>query len=494
MDEFKTENINEQSKTNESVTEPVAEPVVEQQEFKESSEENIPEENINNEEQPAEYEVNSDVNNAGTNSNFSPFNYYENPKKQTPVVNIQKPKHKETETTTGIKIFSSILALVIVAGIFLVGGYFLGKGSNKSINKTNISTVIQNKPTDENAKNAAEIFEIANKSVVYIKVYNESNTQSSSAASGVIYSKSGYILTCDHIYSSVTSPKFKVTLYNGKEYDAKFVAGDTRSDLAVLKIKAENLDVAEFGNSSENIVGEQVFAVGYSCGFSDGASITTGIISANNRRVTSTTTSYSTTFTQIDSAINPGNSGGALFNAYGQVVGITSSKISGTVYEGVGFAIPSINATSIADSLIKNGYVKGRPKLGITYSVIDSVIAEQKGLPSGLCINEISSDSELYSKNISKGSIITHLNGEKITSANVLLNVIDNSTAGDSLTLTIYDSTTKESKDYTVKLIEDKGSSSYTEKSDSDEAYNSSEESIFGKSDSTPNEDNNLPF
>lgn len=442
---------------------------------------------------PSEYEVNSDVNNAGVNSNFEPFDYNKTVEKKPPYVNIEKQANSETTSTLGIKIFSGILALCIVAGICLVGGYFLGKGGNKSIYKTDISTAIKNKPVKADAKNAAEIFKSVNKSIVFIKVYNEKNTQNTGVASGVIYSKDGYIITCDHIYSSVSSPKFKVTLYDGKEYDAKYVAGDARSDLAVLKIDANDLVVAEFGNSDENVVGEEVYAVGYACGFADGASITTGIISANNRRVTSTTTSYSTKFTQIDSAINPGNSGGALVNAYGQVIGITSSKISGTVYEGVGFSIPSVSTTSIADSLIKNGYVKGRPKLGITYTTIDSIVSKQTGMPTGLCIAEISSDSELYGKNIPKGSIITHLNGEKITNSNIVLDAIDNSRAGDSLSITIYNSESKASKDYTVKLIEDKGSSSYTEKSLPEDNKNDGN-NIFGEFDSTPNEDNNLPF
>lgn len=438
---------------------------------------------------PAEFEANMDNN----GNEQKPFDYpFKN--KKPPYVEING-KNTETGTSAGIKIFCGLLAVCILAGVCLVGGYFLGRGSNKAVNKTSISTVVKNKPTKSNAKSSAEVFEEVNKSVVFITVYNEKNAQSRGVASGVIYSSDGYILTCDHIYSQISSPKFSITLYDGSVYDAKFIAGDTRSDLAVLKINAKNLTAATFGNSNENVVGETAYAVGYPCGFSDGASITSGIISANNRRISSSTTSYSTTFTQIDSPINPGNSGGALANCYGQIIGITSSKIAGSEYEGVGFAIPSVNATSIADSLIKNGYVKGRPKLGITYTMIDTVSSKLTGMPTGLCLSEISTDSGLYGKNIAKGSIITYVNGTKITDSSVILDIIDNSKAGDEVTVTVYDTTTKDSKDYKVKLIEDKGSSSFTEESS---ANSSSDDGngIFGNGNNKNNDDKNgtLPF
>lgn len=448
--------------------------------------ETVEENQVETPNEPQEYEGN--FNNVNSNEDFKPFEYQEPATPKPPYINIENtPIKEETKTSVGIKIFAGILTLCIVAGICLVGGYFLGR-NKKSINKTDISTVIEEKPVNKDSKNAAEIYDEVKKSVVYITVYSDSNTTSMGSASGVVYTKDGYILTCDHIYSDVVSPKFKVTLYDGTQYDAKFVAGDTRSDLAVLKVDATDLTPAAFGNSNENIVGENAYAVGYSCGFEDGSSITSGIISANDRRITSGKSSYSTTLIQIDTPINPGNSGGALVNSYAQVIGITSSKLSGSIYEGVGFAIPSVSATSIADSLIKNGYVKGRPKLGITYTVINSITSEKTGVPTGLCIAEISSDSELYGKEIAKGSIITHINGEKIINSRIILDFIDKSRAGDSLTVTIYDTEKKNSKDYTVKLIEDKGSSSYTEQDKQTDYSNG----LFGNDES--DQGNNLPF
>ncbi len=355
----------------------------------------------------------------------------------------------------GTRIFAFILAALMLCVLCLMGGFLFGKSFNKSGTQKSVGLASKSDSTEENIQT---VYNNTVSSVVSIKVYNSKNA---SIASGVIYTSDGYIITNDHIYSKIASPKFIVRLYDGTEYDAEYVAGDTRSDLAVLKIKATGLKAAVFGNSDELEIGETVAAIGYpGVSLNTTPSFTKGIVSSLNSRA-STTTSYSTKYIQTDAAINPGSSGGALVNAYSQVVGITSAKLAENDIEGIGFAIPSTTVKNVVDLLISDGYVKGRAKLGITYTVIDKMNADLKDLPVGLYVATVSSDSTLSKLGIKEGDIITHVNDKEITDSNIMLDIIESSKAGDTLVLTVYNSETKQSSVYNVQLIEDKGSSSY---------------------------------
>ncbi|MDE6124908.1 MAG: trypsin-like peptidase domain-containing protein, partial [Eubacterium sp.] len=172
-----------------------------------------------------------------------------------------------------------------------------------------------------------------------------------------------YILTCAHVISDGSS--FKVTLNDKTEYDATMVGYDAQTDIGVLVINATGLKIAEFAKSDSTVLGEQVVAIGCPGGIDFLNSISSGYVSALARPISSTI-GYDTDCIQIDAAINPGNSGGALFNMQGQVIGVNSSKIAATEYEGMGFAVPSDTAIETANSLIRVGYVEGRAKLGIT--------------------------------------------------------------------------------------------------------------------------------
>ncbi len=355
----------------------------------------------------------------------------------------------------GTRIFALILAALMLCVLCLMGGFLFGKNFNKSSNVKSAGLASKSDSTEENIQT---VYNNTVSSVVSIKVYNAKNA---SIASGVIYTSDGYIITNDHIYSKIASPKFIVRLYDGTEYDAEYVAGDTRSDLAVLKIKATGLKAAVFGNSDELEIGETVAAIGYpGVSLNTTPSFTKGIVSSLNSRA-STTTSYSTKYIQTDAAINPGSSGGALVNAYSQVVGITSAKLAENDIEGIGFAIPSTTVKNVVDLLISDGYVKGRAKLGVTYTVIDKMNADLKDLPVGLYVATVSSDSTLSKLGIKEGDIITHVNDKEITDSSIILDIIENSKAGDTLMLTVYNGETKQSSVYNVQLIEDKGSSSY---------------------------------
>lgn len=384
---------------------------------------------------------------------------------------------KENTTNKGIKIFCLILAAVIVLSCFTYGGYFIGKNSNRTpdtAGKTP-SVSLQSKPEGANVFSASEIYSDVSKSVVGIFVYNEAGEMSE--ASGVVYSEDGYIVTNDHIYSSISSAKFKIFMSDGSEYDAYYVAGDTRSDLAVLKIsEAVKLSVPVFGNSDEVIIGETVCAVGYPNGYSAKATITSGIVSVPKVRMSITTT-YSSNFIQTDTAINPGNSGGALVNMYGQIVGITSSKISGTSYEGVGFAIPTKTVQKVVQSLIENGNVKSRARLGISYNFYNSAMAELSELPAcGLLVREVSKDSDLFGK-LSEGDMITRVNDIAINDDAVILDLLEESEPGSTILLTVLRQT-GEVTTFSAVLLNDEGSSSYV---NSDGSDNDGEQSNGGE-------------
>ena len=369
------------------------------------------------------------------------------------------PETDKKSSAKGLKVFALILVCIIALTATGLVGYFSGKNTSSSIGNSNHSKIeLQNTPEDKNAMTPSAVYEKVNPSVVGIMVYNAAGK--GSQASGIVYSKDGYIITNDHIYSEVSSPKFKIYTSDGKEYDAKYVAGDTVSDLAVLKIDDCKLTPAVFGNSDELYEGQNVVAIGRPNDATDASSITSGIISATNRRV-SNTSSYPARLIQTDSSINPGSSGGALVNMYGQVVGVTNAKLAGVDVEGVGYAIPTTVMQRIAGELISEGKVVSRAKLGVTYLAVDSVTAEINSIKhTGLLIESVSNDSDLYGK-VDKGDIITHINGTEITTDDMVLDIIEKCKAGDKITVSVI---TDDGASLTlnVELKANVGESSYT--------------------------------
>lgn len=360
----------------------------------------------------------------------------------------------------GLKVFCLLLAAVMLLTAASATGYFFGRASVSGKSKITASKLeLASKPKNDDALSAAQVYADINESVVGIRVYNANGAMSD--ASGVVYTEDGYIVTNDHIYSEIGAAKFKIYTHDGTQYDAEYVAGDAISDLAVLKIKSSvKLKAATFGSSDEIVCGEDVVAIGRPSDATENSSITSGIVSLIRRRV-KTTTSYSASLIQTDSAINPGSSGGALVNMYGQVIGITSSKISGVEYDDIGFAIPSVTVKRVVSQLVKEGKVTDRAKLGISYTEVDSVTAAINGNDiTGLYIAEVSVDSDIYGK-VGKGDIITHINGIQITSDDIVLDIIEDSHAGDTVTLTVYTSKGA-TVDYTVELKANVGESSYS--------------------------------
>lgn len=303
-------------------------------------------------------------------------------------------------------------------------------------------------------------------SIVGIKVdytitsnFMQGISQASQAeGSGIIISKDGYILTNNHIINSADSSiyyevseatKVSVYLYNDETpYEAKIIGTDEQTDLAIIKIEKDNLTVAELGDSNSIKIGEFAMAIGNPLGME--SSVTSGIISAVNRSVTSEDgTTYN--LIQTDAAINSGNSGGALVNAEGKVIGINTLKLSGSGIEGMGFAIPINETIEIYKDLIDYGKVL-RPYIGISGIDLDEASAEYYNLPTGIYVREIYSNSPADLADLKQGDIITAIDGTKVNSMDELNDIKNNKNIGDEITLDIYRS--GETNKVKIKLAE----------------------------------------
>ena len=281
---------------------------------------------------------------------------------------------------------------------------------------------------------------------------------SQAEGSGIIISTDGYILTNNHIINSADSSiyyevseatKVTVYLYNDETaYDAKIIGTDEQTDLAIIKIEKDNLTAAELGDSDSVKIGEFAMAIGNPLGME--SSVTSGIISAVNRSVTSEDgTTYN--LIQTDAAINSGNSGGALVNAEGKVIGINTLKLSGSGIEGMGFAIPINETIEIYKDLIEHGKVL-RPYIGIGGIDLDEASAEYYNLPVGIYIKEIYSNSPAALADLKQGDVITAIDGSKVNSMNELNEIKNNKKIGDEITLDI--SRSGETKHIKIKLAE----------------------------------------
>lgn len=285
-----------------------------------------------------------------------------------------------------------------------------------------------------------------------------SGIMQSSEGSGIIMSADGYIITNAHVVDGASG--MKIVLNNGEEYDAKLIGMDKNTDLAVVKIEADNLTPAEFGDSAQLQVGEDVVAIGNPGGLQLAGSVTKGVVSGVNRPIKSDDVGYTMNCIQTDAAINPGNSGGALVNQHGQVVGINSSKIADTAFEGLGFAIPISEAKPIVDDLIANGRVTGRVQLGVRGVTVDEVLARYNNVPVGFMIMEIEAGSDIATKGVVAGDIITKVDGNDIASSGDIADYLRNFKPGDKVTLTIFRRTSGKRDatfEVSIELVENQG-------------------------------------
>ncbi len=261
--------------------------------------------------------------------------------------------------------------------------------------------------------------------------------------SGIIFSKDGYIVTNQHVIDGAT--KIKVVTHDGMSYEAELIGEDTQTDLAVLKIEADQeLTPAEFGSSEDLQVTDTVMAIGNPGGIQFNSSVTMGYVSALNRQITNGDTGFTLNCIQTDAAINPGNSGGALVDMMGHVVGINSSKIVATGYEGLGFAIPSDTVQPIVSDLIEYGYVKDRAALGISVRYIDKMNAMWYGLTPGCHVYELLTENAQKS-GLQQGDVITAIDDTQITSGTTVSAFLATKKPGETVTLTVDRAMTGES-------------------------------------------------
>ena len=243
-------------------------------------------------------------------------------------------------------------------------------------------------------------------------VPRESSRPVVSTGSGFIISSDGYLLTNNHVVED--ADEVKVSLGDRREYKAEIIGTDPRSDVAVLKIDAEDLPTLKIGKSEKLRVGEWVVAIGSP--FQLRFSVTSGIVSAKGRSIPNGSDSTYVPFIQTDVAINPGNSGGPLFNLDGEVIGINSQIYTRSGgYMGVSFAIPIDYAMDVADQLRENGYV-ARGWLGVSIQEVTSELAEALGMeiPKGALVSQIIEDSPAEKSGLKEEDVILFFDGEEI--------------------------------------------------------------------------------
>ena len=253
---------------------------------------------------------------------------------------------------------------------------------------------------------------------------------------GVIADEAGLIVTNAHVIEGCASAE--VTLYNNESYEALLVGADAVSDLALLKIDCSGLPAASFGDISSLSVGDPVAAIGNPLSEEFRSTLTNGIISAIDRGMNYN--GHTMSLLQTNAAINEGNSGGALFNMYGQVVGITNMKMMSyfSSIEGIGFAIPSSTVKAVVDQLAENGEVRGRPSIGITVGAIPQEAVENYELPEGLYISAVAENSDAAAQGIREGDILLSIDGQSVSATEEVAAIRDTKGVGDSLRFTIW--------------------------------------------------------
>ena len=368
-----------------------------------------------------------------------------------------EPPKKKKHHVNGGKVARSAVALVLAAVMGFAGGYVGSQmnGSKVVIQQVAPSSSSSSSGSDSSITSASasgssltteQVADLVSPSVVVITTeqvvysqwswYGQSQVESG-AGSGVIISSDGYILTCAHVVSGASN----ITVSIGdKDYPATLVGEDTTSDIAVVKVDATGLTPATVGDSDNLKVGESVMAVGNPLG-ELGGTVTSGIVSALNRSVSIQGSSSVNTMSliQMDASVSPGNSGGGLFNMNGELVGIVNAKSSDSDAEGLGFAIPVNDAVKVAQELLENGYVTGRPYLGISYyAVTDAQTAAQLGVNAyGVYIVEVVKGGPADKAGLQAGDRIVSVDGSEVATQSDLGTLMQNHKAGDTIEITV---------------------------------------------------------
>ena len=385
-------------------------------------------------------------------SNFNPEN---RPEEQQPQqtfeatsyrieddVRPSKKKKRVWPKVTALCLACALLGGGAATGIMALTGGVKGTTTVYQGDRTPTVVSVSNVTTKE-PLTAAQIYATYVKATVGITTEINTNVygqvvQTAASGSGFVISQDGYIVTNYHVIEDAS--KITVTLVDGKSYDATLVGGDEENDIAVLKVDATGLDTVVIGSSDNLVVGDQVYAIGNPLGELT-FSLTGGYVSALDRNVTMSD-GRRMNYIQTDTAINSGNSGGALFDQYGQVVGIVSAKLSNNgdsteaSVEGVGFAIPIDNVWNMITDIMEYGYVTGKPYMGIINTNVSGE-AQRYGVPAGAYVLGVVEDSCAAKAGLQEGDIITKLDDADITSSDDLQNALADYRAGDTATLTV---------------------------------------------------------
>ena len=382
-------------------------------------------------------------------------NSYENPSQEIPVYTPPTPKKREKKNRLGFRVCALALVFALLGGALGAGGviwYESSRGQTGTVSKNETAMLqgireksVLNTVTVDSGKEmtAAEVYAANVNSTVGITTSITTNywgfqTTSAAAGSGFILTEDGYILTNYHVLENSNS--ITVAMYNGDTYDATLIGYDESNDVAVLKVDAEGLSPVVLGDSDNLNVGDSVVAIGNPLGELT-FSLTAGLVSAKDREVT-LSNSLTMDLIQTDCAINSGNSGGALFNLYGEVIGITNAKYSSSSasseasIDNIGFAIPIDQVRSIFESIITNGYIV-KPYIGVTVSDV-STESQSYGLPQGAAVRSVTENGRAADAGLQENDIITTVNGEAITGSNDLVKLVKAASAGDTLELTVY--------------------------------------------------------
>ena len=286
-------------------------------------------------------------------------------------------------------------------------------------------------PAEGEELSLQELYERCSKSIVAIAGYMD-NKAGYNWGTGVILSSDGLILTNTHVIDGCD--RATVILFDDRELEAELVGADSISDVAVLKIQAKGLPAAQFGESASLRVGDRVAAIGNPLGDTFRSTLTDGIISAIERGISYN--GHTMTLLQTNTALNEGNSGGALFNMYGQVIGVTNMKMMSTYrssIEGIGFAIPAGTVKNVVDALMKDGEVRGRPSIGITVGSIPTDAAEKYDKPEGLYISAVTPGTDAEAKGIQVGDILMEVNGVAVTTTDQVNELKNELGVGDTM-------------------------------------------------------------
>lgn len=373
---------------------------------------------------------------------------------QQPQSFSEVPHKDKKKKGHGAAIVALVLCCSLLGGIVGAGGVVLTQNLGKAPKEDrrgSVSVMVEGKRQTSELQTAqvdtgkemtpAQVYAANVASTVGITTSITTNywgfqTTSAASGSGFVITDDGYILTNHHVIEDSNS--ITVTMYDGTAYEASLIGYDASNDIAVLKIEAEGLTPVVLGSSDAMNVGDSVMAIGNPLGELT-FSLTAGLISAKDRQVTM---SGGTTMNliQTDTAINSGNSGGALFNMYGEVIGVTNAKYSssssGASIDNIGFAIPINTIRPIVESIIEKGYVS-KPYIGVTVSNVSSE-AQLYGLPQGAAVQSVVEDGPAKKAGLEVGDIITSANDTEITGSNDLVSMVRKMAVGDALNVTVY--------------------------------------------------------